>query len=62
MKRTKAGGKRKGAGRKKSAPKHIHQFPLENVLFTSLKSKIGTKILNKMLIEFCKELEKNYGI
>ena len=56
-----SGGKRNNAGRPKGEKMYKHQFNLEDAVFRSLKSKIGTTELNKKLIEFCKELNKANG-
>ena len=50
------GGKRKGAGRKKSAPYSVHQFNLDDELLKALKLKYGVRVLNAKFREFAVSL------
>jgi len=54
----KAGGKRTGAGRKKSAPYTRHQINIDSSLFDSLKSTYTTKEINQKIREFLNNLSK----
>jgi len=56
---TKQGGKRIGAGRKKSAPYTRHQINLDKSLFYSLKNKLSTKEINEKIRLFLYELNKS---
>jgi len=57
--KTKQGGKRIGAGRKKSAPYIRHQINLDKSLFNSLKTKLSTKEINEKIRLFLSELDKS---
>jgi hypothetical protein len=56
---TKAGGKRKGAGRKKSAPYKTHLINLDAEMLIRLKNHFGVRDFNDKIRILCKELDKS---
>ena len=54
--KTTHGGKRKGAGRKKSAPSVIYRLSLDKELIDSLKAKYTTKEINAKIKQLLNDL------
>ena len=54
--KNKQGGKRVGAGRKKSAPAIIYRLSLDKELIDSLKSKLTTKEINAKIKQLLNDL------
>jgi len=53
------GGKRVGAGRKKSAPTIIYRLSVDKELIDSLKSKLSTKEINAKIKKLLNDLNYN---
>ena len=52
----KAGGKRKGAGRKKSAPTVVYQLNIDKLLVEDVKDKFTAKELNAKIRQLFEDL------